>query len=194
MAARSEGVNPHCMRNRIAVAVVLAAFVICSVRSEWARANGIRVFETATDWAAIPLVPVLVYCLVNLLIFPFSYGVFGRWRRASPPTESPRLTLRWSWVCIGRGAPGRMSATWKVYPTGVSLTIHLYGQVFLPKECVTGVRVMRSGGCAVKHSCPEVRSPIAMPAQIFRALADCWAETAPSHMSTGASTGESPFR
>ena len=129
---------------------------------------------------ALPPLVILNMMLLSLGVFPIAYSVFGKRRRTPAPDEPPLQAIRWSWIKVGRMHASRPAMTWRVHRGGLAIEILRFaailgfGGVFLPRSSIVKVGRSMFGNLILTHNCPEIRSPVKVPADVVRAVEDAW--------------------
>ena len=118
----------------------------------------------------VPIFLPALFMVFNWSVFPFKFSVFGVYKRTPFPEGEPLLRVSGSWGKIGWFRATVPFFTWSVYASGVGISILGVGKVFIPVECITELRSGRWWGrCKLLHDSPEVRSPVALPKEVFEA-------------------------
>lgn len=121
-----------------------------------------------------PLAIPAMFMLSNWAVFSWDYSVFGKFERTPLPEDSPLLEQKFSWGHLGRFSGEIVPfVTWRVYRTGLGISILGAGTVFIPSADL--VSLEESGrffpGYKLKHSSQEIPSPITIYSKrVFEAL------------------------
>lgn len=130
--------------------------------------------EFAFLGAALVIGVPVVGSLYSILAFPLRYSVFGRLKRTQPPKDGCLFVLYYTWGRVGALHSTIPFVTWRVFPTGIGIHQLGTGTAFLPRAAVTSITYNWLGQCVIRHSCGELRSPVAGPAAIGKTIAAHW--------------------
>ena len=125
----------------------------------------------------IPLVFV-VLIFVNRTIF--SIAVSG-WRQSRLSNhvraEVPSSFRDWrevrSGVRIGGSRVSAPIARWRCGPQGLTLSIFLLGEFYLPMECIVRVQKTSLWRCRIEHASPDLKSPIITGGGVYQLIVSC---------------------
>lgn len=116
-----------------------------------------------------PIALPAIVMVIGLGAFPNGYSSLGpRWR--TPLPDEPHTAMfAHSWIAMRTFSSTVPSVVWRVYPTGLGISIELFGDTFLP---FAHIRRVEPGRFSVKvhHDCPEFNGPIRMPRKVYEAM------------------------
>ena len=141
------------------------AFCVVGVLTWWAVCilDGLSGEQTHYSLWALPVALPAIFLVFNLMAFRFPYSIFGRLERTSAPSEEPIAIARASSGQVGLLTATSPFFTWRLYRSGISFAVLGVGSGFVSISQITRTKKRFFGGCAVWHSSPEIRSPIAIP-------------------------------
>jgi hypothetical protein len=115
--------------------------------------------------------------LPDLMLFPFQYSLVGKYKRTPPPVEKTILKYHQNICRISRAGKGAsLSCNWKLYPSGLSISLLIDGKIFIPFQDMIDVKKslenFNSDYYILNFNNPEFRShSIILPnAEIARVL------------------------
>lgn len=114
----------------------------------------------------IPITLPALFLLSNLRAFPFQFSVFGPYERTPLPNEEPILKQSWLGGRVGWAYGG---IAWKVYTSGIGVSILGAGKAFIPVEHIVGLHP-GFWGYILQHNSLELRNPVIIPThEVFEA-------------------------
>ncbi len=120
--------------------------------------------------AMTPLAFLAILAMFSWGAFPFAYSRLGRYKRTAFPKEAAIHRIDGSWIVISSCFRSNLDVSWLVFPSGLGISIGGIGRVFLPS---TEIDEITRGGRSyyrMSHTCPEVRSPITIPAKVIETI------------------------
>ncbi len=117
-----------------------------------------------------------VFMIMNLFVFPPEFGIFGTLERDHFPSEQPILKITGSWGIVGLLRATTPFFSWRVYPSGLGISILGIGKVFVPKQQIK--RLSKQKGLSfftarykLLHNSPELYNPVYFgDSKLFEAL------------------------
>ncbi len=147
-------------RKRYFFMIYCIAFIFAGTLGPiWMILNGYMEYITIYALVVAPLDLIAVLMLLSLAISPFSYSIFGPYKRTPFPNEMPLLE---------KSTGGRISLfhvsgpliKYVVYPSGLGISILGTGKTFIPTQYITDIKPHFLNRYKLKHNSPELRNPV----------------------------------
>jgi hypothetical protein len=123
---------------------------------------------------AVPSGAVVVLMILNACVFPIAYSVFGDRARTPFPKDVDPMEVPASWIRLRAFSSTRPTVTWLIFPTGLGIEIFAIGRVFLPFSSIVSFEPAGQGAFCIWHACPELRSPVFIPSDVFKLAISKW--------------------
>jgi len=119
----------------------------------------------------LPFVIPAIIMAGSFLAFPFDYSIFGKFERSHLPNE-PVLESAYGGK-VGNWSASWPFITWKLYASGLGVSVSGSGEAFIPIAAITGMKKSFIKGRVILHNSPEVRSPLVVTNdRIYNRLAE----------------------